>query len=135
MSNSYEYFNGPTKTPNSSDQLVQVLDEPVDPTVGSSANDPLPNMITDGQKNTPAPWVPFTRAGCDVGGVGTANIELENNSTAPTGDITQVFGNPSPEATEANSNPQQALTDFVGNRDPLLAGRDQRMREQFRRKA
>ena len=42
------------------------------------ADDPLPNMITDGQKNTPAPWVPFTRAGCDVGGVGTANIELEN---------------------------------------------------------
>ena len=44
-------------------------------------DDPLPNMITDGQKTTPAPWVPFTRAGCDVGGVGTANIELENTST------------------------------------------------------
>src|ERR1700751_2211370 len=28
----------------------------------------------------PAPWVPFTRAGCDFGGVSTANIELENTN-------------------------------------------------------
>ncbi len=26
----------------------------------------------------PAPWVPFTRAGCDVGGVSSVNMELEN---------------------------------------------------------
>ena len=71
-------------------------------------------MITDGQKTTPAPWVPFTRAGCDVGGVGTANIELENASTAATGDMTQVFGNGSPEWNEAVADPQQAQTDFVG---------------------
>jgi hypothetical protein len=115
VSNSYEYFNGPSKTPKFQGiSSFKYWTSQVDPTVGSSVNDPLPNMITDGQKNTPAPWVPFTRAGCDVGGVGTANLELENNSTAPTGDITQVFGNPSTEATEANSNPQQALTDFVG---------------------
>ena len=31
-------------------------------------------------RNAPAPWVPYTRAGCDVGGVGLANIELENNN-------------------------------------------------------
>jgi hypothetical protein len=77
-------------------------------------NDTLPNMITDGQKTTPAPWVPFTRAGCDVGGVGTANIELENASTAPTGDLTQVFGQGSPEWNEGVANSQQAQTDFVG---------------------
>ncbi len=77
-------------------------------------NDTLPNMITDGQKNTPAPWVPFTRAGCDVGGVGTANIELENANTAATGDITKVFGNPSPEFSEVAANPQLGQTDFVG---------------------
>jgi hypothetical protein len=76
--------------------------------------DPLPNMITDGQKNTPAPWVPFTRAGCDVGGVGTANIELENVNTGPTGDMTRVFGANSDEWNEANKTPQVALTDFVG---------------------
>ncbi len=79
-----------------------------------ATNDPLTNMITDGQKNTPAPWVPFTRAGCDVGGVGIANIELENTSTAPGGDIAEAFGVPSPQATEAQTNPHLAQTDFVG---------------------
>jgi hypothetical protein len=65
-------------------------------------NNPLPNLITNGQKNTPAPWVPFTRAGCDVGAFSIANMELENTKTTPSGDITKVFGNPSPEATFAN---------------------------------
>src|SRR6185312_1201872 len=78
------------------------------------ADDSRPNMITDGGKTTPAPWVPFTRAGCDVGGVGTANIELENASTASTGDLTQVFGQGSPEWNEGVADPQQAQTDFVG---------------------
>ena len=39
---------------------------PTGPTRPTSDLDPLPNMITDGQKNTPAPWVPYTRAGCDI---------------------------------------------------------------------
>ena len=37
---------------------------------------------------TPAPWVPFTRAGCDVGDVSTANMVLENTAV----DIPKVFG-------------------------------------------
>ena len=84
-------------------------------------------MITDGQKTTPAPWVPFTRAGCDVGGVGTANIELENTATNATGDMTRVFGSQlarvergqrprrlcraTPADAKAKGQPQ---TDFVG---------------------
>jgi hypothetical protein len=71
-------------------------------------------MITDQQKMTPAPWVPYTRAGCDFGGVGTANIELENTSTNATGDMTRVFGNGSPEWNEAKSSSALAQTDFVG---------------------
>ena len=35
---------------------------------------PAPN------KSTPAPWVPFTRAGCNVGETGTVNQDLENTS-------------------------------------------------------
>src|SRR6478736_1146883 len=76
--------------------------------------DPKPNMVTAGGKNTPAPWVPFTRAGCDVGGVGTANIDLENTATSAFGDMTRVFGVGSPEWNEALANPQQGQTDFVG---------------------
>jgi hypothetical protein len=107
VSNSYDAFDA-TGVPNFTSAFKYWTDP-----VGVSG-DTLPNMITDGQKTTPAPWVPYTRAGCDVGGVGTANIELENTSTAPGGDITKVFGNPSPEATEASTDSQAAQTDFVG---------------------
>ena len=107
VSNSYDYYPA-SKIPAFTSSF-KYWTNPVDP-----VNDPLPNMITDGQKNTPAPWVPFTRAGCDVGGVGTANIELENASTSPTGDITNVFGQGSPEWNEASANPQLGQTDFVG---------------------
>ena len=51
---------------------------------------PKPDTIT------PAPWVPYTRAGCDVGAVATANEELENTSV----DIPKVFGPHSPEARQ-----------------------------------
>ena len=59
---------------------------------------------------TPAPWVPFTRAGCDVGDVATANQELEN--TTP--DIADVFGANSPEA-------QQLAADTDSFKDPETA--------------
>ena len=35
-------------------------------------------------RNAPAPWVPFTRAGCDVGNVSVANTVLENNTAIVT---------------------------------------------------
>ena len=48
---------------------------------------------------TPAPWVPFTRAGCNVGDVSTANMVLEN----PSFDIPKVFGPLSPETAQLNA--------------------------------
>jgi hypothetical protein len=57
---------------------------------------PVPQMVDQRGKIHPAPWVPFTRAGCDVGAFSVANIELENTGS----DVNTVFGNPSPEATE-----------------------------------
>jgi hypothetical protein len=44
---------------------------------------------------TPAPWVPYTEAGCNVGEIATANQELENAA-----DIPKVFGPNSPEAKQ-----------------------------------
>ena len=54
------------------------------------SGDPNYNMVNNDSaslggsgaaRNAPAPWVPYTRAGCDVGGVGLANIEQENNNS------------------------------------------------------
>jgi len=99
VSNSYDFFQNGTPTFASS---FHYWTSPV-----KSGSDNLPNMVTDGQKTTPAPWVPYTRAGCDFGGVGTANLELENNST----DVTSVYGTGSPDASELAIN---RTTDFVG---------------------
>ena len=50
--------------------------------------DGTPEMLAQNGKNAPAPWAPFTRAGCDVGAFSIANIEFEN----VTSDIDAVFG-------------------------------------------
>ena len=108
VSNSFRYFN-PDGTTNLGVSFAYWTDPLFDPTT-SAPTDTKPNMLTADGKNAPAPWVPFTRAGCNVGGVGTANIELENIAI----DIPTVFGAGSPEAAEVTSNPKQAFTDFVG---------------------
>jgi hypothetical protein len=95
VSNSYWYFS-PAKVPLFSTAFKYWTDL-VDDSTG--VNDPLPNMITDGQKNTPAPWVPFTRAGCTVGDFSTANMVLEN----PAVDVPTVFGAGTPEAMQTAS--------------------------------
>jgi hypothetical protein len=83
--------------------------------VGDSTGfDQTHNLVTLDGKNTPAPWVTFTRAGCDFASVAFADTELENVTTTARGDITTVFGNPSPEATEAKANKTLAEADFEG---------------------
>src|SRR5258706_985464 len=67
-------------------------------------------MINENGLIAPAPWVPFTRAGCDFGAVATANTILENTAI----DIPTVFGAGSDEAIEVAANPGQAFADFVG---------------------
>jgi hypothetical protein len=63
---------------------------------------------------TPAPWVPFTRAGCDVGDVSTANMVLENTSV----DIPKVFGPGSPEDQQLIADTDRfkdaEVADYVG---------------------
>ncbi len=79
----------------------------------NATTDPSFFMITPDGKNAPAPWVPWTRAGCNVGAASIANMELENVN----GDIKTVFANdPTVLAAlaEAKSNFNQAVADFEG---------------------
>jgi arylsulfatase A-like enzyme len=76
------------------------------------AADGKPEMINELGKTSPAPWVPFTRAGCDFGAFSVANIEFESVPA----DVNTVFGATSPEGVEAN-NPalrDKANADFLG---------------------
>src|SRR2546427_4882191 len=108
VSNSFRYFNstdGTTRTGVSFAYWTSPLFDPA-----GSTTDTTPEMINENGKIAPAPWMPFTRAGCDFGAVATANTILENTAI----DIPTVFGAGSPEAMEVASNPGQAFADFVG---------------------
>ena len=116
VSNSFRYFTpaGTSRTGVSFAYWTAPLFDPA-----GSAIDTTPEMINENGKIAPAPWVPFTRAGCDFGAVATANTILENTAI----DIPTVFGSGSQEASEAaasNAAPAGtaaralAQTDFVG---------------------
>src|SRR4051812_32505493 len=107
VSNSFRYFkpDGTTRTGVSFAYWTAPLFDPA-----GSTTDLTPEMINENGKIAPAPWVPFTRAGCDVGVIGTANTVLENTAI----DIPTVFGPGSDEASEVATNPGQAFADFVG---------------------
>src|SRR5215475_4526040 len=81
------------------------------PSMAYSATTPAtPNT---GQQ-TPAPWVPFTRAGCSVGDFSTANMVLENTTL----DINTVFGPNSPESAQLAADPvsfkDPEVADYIG---------------------
>src|SRR5689334_4498003 len=107
VSNSFRYFktDGTTRTGVSFAYWTAPLFDPA-----GSTTDTTPEMINENGKIAPAPWVPFTRHGCDVGSIATANTVLENTAI----DIPTVFGPGSAEAAEVASNPGQAFADFVG---------------------
>jgi hypothetical protein len=75
-----------------------------------------PNVPAAGSpvSTPPAPWVPFTRAGCNVGDVSTANMVLENTNP----DLANFFGANSPEVQQLNADTdpfkQQETNDYVG---------------------
>ncbi len=75
-----------------------------------------PNVPAAGSppSTPPAPWVPFTRAGCNVGDVSTANMVLENTNP----DLANFFGANSPEVQQLNADTdsfkQQEANDYLG---------------------
>ena len=108
IANSFRYFN-PDGTSNPGVTFAYWTSPLFDPST-STQTDTTFNMLTADGKNAPAPWVPYTRAGCNFGSVATANTILENTAI----DVPTVFGANSPQAQEAQSNPVKAQADFVG---------------------
>ena len=126
ISNSYRTFN-PNGTTDPAGSFAYwtdpVFDTASTPTAGHDTN---PSMVYAPEppataKNpaapttvAPAPWVPFTRAGCDVGDVATANEVLENTAV----DFPKVFGPNSPEVAQLNADGDRfkdaEVADYVG---------------------
>jgi hypothetical protein len=126
ISNSYRTFN-PDGTTDPAGSFAYWTD-PVFNTAStpSAGHDTNPSMVYSPtppatttpaptpNQTTPAPWVPFTRAGCNVGAVSIANAELENTAV----DIPKVFGVGSPEDNQLNADPDSfkdaETADYVG---------------------
>jgi len=111
VANSFRYFN-PDGTSNPGVSFAYWTDQLFDPST-STPTDTTLNMLTAAVKNAPAPWVPFTRAGCNFGSVATANTILENTAV----DVAKVFGPNSTQEQEVLANPFPSTlpqADFVG---------------------
>src|SRR3954466_1265974 len=105
LTNSYKVYN-----PDGSTDPATSFTYWTSPIIDTKTNPPAPNpvdttpsMAYAGGGVTPAPWVPFTRAGCTVGNFSTANMVLENAAV----DVPTVFGPDSPEAIETAANPDR----------------------------
>ncbi len=96
-------YNSATRTASTTDLAPSMVYSPTVPAVSAAT-----------PKVTPAPWVPFTRAGCSVGNFSTANMVLENVGL----DIPTVFGAASPEASQVAADPSSfkdpETADYVG---------------------
>jgi hypothetical protein len=105
---SFAYWTDPVydTSPTATDTNPNMVYSPVPP---ATAKTPVSPTTT-----TPAPWVPYTRAGCNVGEIATANVELENTAV----DIPKVFGTGSPEDEQLINDPDSykdpETADYVG---------------------
>jgi len=109
VSNTYRTYNTNTNSSDSQSSFAYWTDG----VTNATAPDTAPTMDNNG-KVMPAPWVPFTRAGCDVGAFGTANMEVENLGV----DLPKIFGPTSPEVQQYNNDPNyykdQEVADYEG---------------------
>jgi hypothetical protein len=105
---SFAYWTDPVfdTSPTATDTNPSMVYSPVPP---ATAKNPVSPTTT-----TPAPWVPYTRAGCNVGEIATANAELENTAV----DLPKVFGAGSPEDEQLINDPDSfkdpETADYVG---------------------
>jgi hypothetical protein len=113
LTNTYNVYNpdGSTDTATSFTYWTSPIIDTKPSVPAPSTVDQAPSMTysdtvpASGAPNrvTPAPWVPFTRAGCTVGDFSTANMVLENAAV----DVPTVFGPDSPEAQQTAADPDR----------------------------
>ena len=115
ITNSYDVYNGSGGVNNESAFAYWTANYGLD----SYPNQPYSQSVPAAgapPATPPAPWVPFTRAGCDFGAVSTANMELENTNP----DLKNVFGPSSPEYAQYQNDVKtdpfadQETNDYVG---------------------
>ncbi|GKQ52148.1 hypothetical protein [Bradyrhizobium sp. Ce-3] len=74
----------------------------------ASSSDGKPLMLADTGRTVPAPWVPFTSAGCDVGAFATTGLTLQQIGP----EIVATLGGA--DALAAVNDPRRARADLLG---------------------
>jgi hypothetical protein len=126
ISNSYQTYNadGTTDPADSFTYWNDAIDDTArTPNAGHDTNpnlvySPVPPATAAAPVSpttvAPAPWAPYTRAGCNVGEIATVNQELES----PVPDIADAFGANSPEAqqtaADTDSFKDNETADYIG---------------------
>jgi hypothetical protein len=118
IANEYQYYTGAANGSTDEAGSFAYWEDPIvdyDTGLASApAGDDTTTLVGQNGKTPPAPWVSYTRAGCDVGSVAAANTELEN--TLP--DVPLVFGANSADAKEAenpgSAGQAKAAADYMG---------------------
>lgn len=105
ISNGYRYYR-PDGTTGAASTFTYWTDPLFDPADPSPADTAL-SMVTEAGRNTPAPWVNYTRAGCSFGAIASSNAVVENVSA----DIPKIFGPDSPEADQLAADPDRFKDD------------------------
>ncbi|MDE1769218.1 MAG: hypothetical protein KGI28_01515 [Thaumarchaeota archaeon] len=101
VSNSFGYFSS------SGTKFASSFTYWTDPV---SSFDTQYSLLNSTGQNAPAPWVAYTRAGCNFGAAALANMEVENTGS----DLKTIFGVGSPQAIEGTSHSANAVADFEG---------------------
>ena len=119
ISNTFNYYNSQTGSPAHTNSSFVYWTNLL---AGDNTSTGTPNpgadtsyvLVNENGQNAPAPWPAYTKAGCDFGAVGIADMDLENTNT----DLANVFGPTSAEYAEGTSSSattrNQAVADFEG---------------------
>jgi hypothetical protein len=118
VANEYQYYTGAADgSTDEAGDFAYWTDPIVDYDTGLASQpvgDSTTNLVGQNGQTPPAPWVSYTRAGCDFGSVAAANTEIEN--TLP--DVPLLFGANSADAKEAenptDAGQAKAVADYEG---------------------
>jgi hypothetical protein len=112
VSNSYKYFTNDGKTSNAfafTYWTAPLYDKKI-----SKPDDTKFTMLTSEGKNAPAPWVPYTRAGCNFGAVASANAALQSSPADFDIGFASNHALLNAAKDEAKKEPYQANADYLG---------------------
>src|ERR1700722_3933537 len=109
VTNSFRYYKGDASDTTASNSAFVYWTDRINLGKNTAPNDTNYVLVDENDKNVPAPWVPYTRAGCRVGYFGMNGPVLESTAEIPT-----LFPPTSQAYLDFESNNPNTGADYVG---------------------